>query len=143
MVVRRRRKYRKKLGSRSYHGDTKNRRGSGIKGGVGKAGAWDHKMFKYLDRGKKGFRPPKREEVASINVGDVEALLPKLEKEGFVKREGKKVVVDLAAAGYTRLIGRGSVSTSLVIHVPYASEKARAKIEAAGGQVIASGSEGA
>jgi ribosomal protein L15 len=62
MVVRRRKKYRKKLGSRSYHGDTKNRRGAGIRGGKGRAGAWDHKKstFRYEVLGKKGFVPPRK-----------------------------------------------------------------------------------
>jgi ribosomal protein L15 len=68
MVVRRRKKYRKKLGSRSYHGDTKNRRGKGIKGGRGRAGAWDHKKRRFIEslRGEKGFRPPRKKEESSF-----------------------------------------------------------------------------
>ncbi len=143
MVVRRRRKYRKKLGSRSYHGDTKNRRGSGIRGGYGKAGAWDHKFFLYMhELVKKGFKPPKRRERRSINVGDLEEALPRLEKEGYAKREGKSIVVDLTSAGYDRLMGRGTISTPVVVKVAYATARAVEKIEAAGGQVIGSGSEG-
>ena len=143
MVVRRRRKYRKKLGSRSYHGDTKNRRGKGIRGGVGRAGAWDHKFsLYYRTLFKKGFKPPRRKEERAINVGDVEELLPRLRASGHVKEENGKLVVDLEAAGYTRLLGRGEISSPVVLRVPYASPRAVEKVEAAGGQVIARGSEG-
>ena len=48
MVVRKRRKVNKQLGERTHgHGDTKNWRGSGNRGGVGRAGSHKHKFSKY------------------------------------------------------------------------------------------------
>ncbi len=144
MVVRRRRKYRKKLGSRSYHGDTKNRRGKGIRGGVGRAGAWDHKYSKfYKELLKKGFVPPRRRRVRSINVGDLEEMLPRLVEAGKAEKKDGKVFVDLSALGYDRLTGRGTISTPVVLKVAYATQRAVEKVEAAGGQVVSGGSEGA
>ncbi len=133
MVVRRRRKYRKKLGSRSYHGDTKNRRGKGRKGGRGLAGVWDHKKFGYLDlirERNRGFKPPRRSILREINVGDLEKLLIET---------GKK---EIELIGY-KLLGRGRISLPAKVVVSAATENAIKKIEAAGGQVVIHGSQGA
>ena len=48
MVVRRRKKKNKLRGQRTHGGGgTKNRRGAGCRGGVGKAGSHKHKFSKY------------------------------------------------------------------------------------------------
>lgn len=125
MVVRRRKKYRKKLGSRSYHGDTKNRRGKGIKGGRGRAGSWDHKKQKFKEtlRGEKGFKPPRRRKEQVINVGD----LDKYEENG---------VVDVRKYGFTKVLGRGTLTKPLKVIAPAFSERAIEKIRAAGGEAV-------
>ncbi len=123
MVVRRRSKYRKKLGNRSYHGDTKNRRGKGIKGGRGRAGAWDHKKHLSLSIERKGFRPPKKKSLRTINVGELERIA-----------EGNEI--DLTKLGYDKVLGRGTISTPLTVIAPQFSEKAKEKIEKAGGKAV-------
>ncbi len=126
MVVRRRRKYRKKLGSRCYHGDTKNRRGAGTKGGRGLAGIWDHKKSKYYEliiSRNRGFTPPRRRVLKEINVGDVEKIL----------RE--KGIKEIELLGY-KLLGRGKITIPAKIVVSAATGQAVKKVEAAGGQVV-------
>ena len=130
MVVRRRRKYRKKLGSRSYHGDTKNRRGAGIKGGRGRAGAWDHKKstFRYEVIGRKGFVPPRKREEVVINLDKIDEIVNSPNFSGDV--------LDVTELGYTRVLGRGKISKPVKVVAYSFSERAREKIEAAGGEAV-------
>jgi large subunit ribosomal protein L15 len=146
MVVRRRRKSRKLRGRTRTMGWGRigQHRKSGSKGGVGAAGMHKHMwtwVIKYAPTwfGKKGFNPPRiragyRPE--TLNVGELQDLVGKLEASGQAKREGGLVVVDLAAMGIHKLLGRGKISTPVKVIVPLASEQAVRKIEEAGGKVI-------
>ncbi len=130
MVVRRRRKYRKKLGSRSYHGDTKNRRGKGIKGGRGRAGAWDHKKHMFLHEilGKKGFKPPRKREERVINLAKIDEIVNSPEFKGNT--------IDVTELGYTKVLGSGSLSKPVRVVARSFSERAREKIEKVGGEAV-------
>ena len=130
MVVRRRRKYRKKLGSRSYHGDTKNRRGAGIKGGRGRAGAWDHKKstYRYEVMGKKGFVPPRKREEIVINLGKINEIVSSPSFSGDT--------IDVTEMGYTKVLGRGTLTKPVKVIAYAFSERAKEKIEAAGGEAV-------
>ncbi|MFP3908319.1 MAG: uL15m family ribosomal protein [Halobacteriota archaeon] len=72
-----------------------------------------------------------------INVGDLEFLLEKLEDSEFVSKEGGKFTVDLTGLGYQKLLGKGTVSRAFNVKVDNATQKAVAKIEEAGGELIA------
>lgn len=130
MVVRRRKKYRKKLGSRSYHGDTKNRRGHGIHGGRGRAGAWDHKKssFRYEVLGKKGFVPPRKREEIVINLSKINEIVTSPSFKGDS--------IDVTEMGYTKVLGGGNLSKPIKVIAYSFSERAKEKIEAAGGEAV-------
>jgi large subunit ribosomal protein L15 len=138
------RKIRKKRGSRTQgYGRVGQHRKSGSKGRR-KAGRHKH-GWSYVLRyepeyfGKKGFTSPKslRREVKIINVGELDEVAEKLkgkEKEG-------KIFVDLKGLGYTKLLGAGKVTKSLVVKVPSCSKSAAEKIEEAGGKVLVESEE--
>ncbi|NJN64143.1 MAG: 50S ribosomal protein L15 [Acidobacteria bacterium] len=83
---------------------------------------------------KRGFRNPFREEYAEINVGrlgifaaDTEITPDVLYERGLLSRPETLRV---------KLLGKGEIGVALKIAVHRASESARQKIEAAGGQVL-------
>ena len=88
--------------------------------------------------GKHGFKPPRSKflKVQAINVGQLEELVDKLEAEGKLEvREGLPYV-DLAALGYDKLLGRGSISRPVLVRVKAFTELAEKKISEAGGRII-------
>jgi len=154
VVVRRRRKSRKLRGRTRTMGWGRigQHRKSGSRGGHGAAGMHKHMwtwVIKYAPTwfGKHGFNPPRIRvgyRPTTINLGELQDLIDKLEAEGALKRENGLVVVDLASMGIHKLLGRGSLRTPAKIIVPLASEQAVRKVEEAGGKVvlIAAGEEG-
>ena len=106
-------------------------RGAGLRGGRGNAGLCKHK-FMYMNKympdhyGSHGFKRPqsiiKKDKI--INVGQLEDLFP-----------GKKDI-DLTKEKYDKLLGGGNIKTKIKIKVDSASEKAVAKIEEKGGEVL-------
>jgi len=135
MVVKRRSKYRKKLGGRTYHGNTKNRRGHGRKGGTGWAGRWGQKQIKAILvlRDEKGFTPVRRRVVRFINVSDVDDLA----LSGVLPKDGDRYVFDAAAFGVDKVLGSGYITVAVVVKNAVVTEKAAEKIRAAGGEVEA------
>lgn len=132
----------KMRGSREMGRGRKKGRGSGLRGGKGNAGSFGHKYVHFLKEygpryfGKHGFtRHAQIKDVRAVNVGDLERLLPDLEKEGFVRHEGQTAVVDLAAAGYDKLLGGGTVRRAFKVRVASATESAGEKLGASGGSV--------
>jgi large subunit ribosomal protein L15 len=122
-------------------GNTQKHRGAGSRGGRGMAGSkkqrWQY-VSKYLPGyfGRRGFK--KKGEVQcdiTINVGEIEAILDALVKEGKAKGGKGAYSVDLAAAGFTKLLGTGKVASKLTVTVASCSAKAKEKIEAAGGSI--------
>jgi large subunit ribosomal protein L15 len=134
---------RKKRGQRTHGRGQKAGRGKGKRGGRGQAGLLKHKwkwVVKYDPDhfGQYGFKrhaasPPARR---AINLEDLEHALDGFVERGVAKKEGKGYRVDLVAAGYAKLLGRGSVGVPLTVVVPAATAKAVEKVEAAGGQVV-------
>ncbi len=139
MVVRRRKKYRKKLGGRTYHGNTKNRRGHGTKGGKGWSGRWGQKLIRAIQviRPEKGFSPVRRREVVVINVSELEDLAI----SGVLPKEDERYVFDASAFGVHKVLGRGSISVPVVVRNAVVTERAASKIQEAGGEVEAVESE--
>lgn len=133
MVVKRRKKYRKKLGSRTYHGNTKKRRGKGVKGGRGWAGRWGQKQIRAILelRPDRGFTPVRRREVVAINVSQIDDLAV----SGILPKEDGRYVFDAASFGVDKVLGRGTITVPVVVRNASVTERAAAKIRAAGGEV--------
>jgi len=150
MVVRRRRKSKKLRGSRTYGwGIQGQHRGSGLKGGKGKAGRKSGKhLWSWVLRyapdyfGKHGFKPPAeaRMPVRAIDVGRLDEELEKFREMGLVEWDGEKYRVDLRKLGYNKLLGSGRVTRKIIIigDVMY-TKKALEKIRAMGGDIEATG----
>jgi large subunit ribosomal protein L15 len=139
-----------KMRARRTHGRGKKAgRGAGKRGGKGNAGLHKHKYittvkFDPKHFGRYGFtrpRLPSEEPVRFTNVGQLENQIEKLLEAGFAHKGKDGLEIDLTSAGIHKLLGAGSVKTSLSIKVEAATEKAIKKIEAAGGQVILPESE--
>lgn len=136
-------KVQKRRGSREHGRGRKKGRGAGLRGGRGNAGSGGHKAIhfrkKYGDRyfGSHGFTRPQSviDEDVVLNVGDLRGELEALEADGHVEASGDAKVIDLAAAGYDKLLGAGKVHEAYQIRVAKATDNAVAKLEAAGGTI--------
>jgi len=133
------RKIRKNRGSRTHGwGRVGQHRRTGSKG---RRNAGRHKaLWSYVIKydpayySKVGFTSPKslRHEAKIINVGMLNGIAAILSTENQVD----KTVVDLAALGYTKLLGTGRVTKPLLIKVASCSKSAAEKVKNAGGQVL-------
>jgi large subunit ribosomal protein L15 len=141
MVVRRDKRSRKLRGSRYMgYGGTQHR-GSGQRGGFGKAGLHKHKwsyILKY-DRdyfGKHGFKAPKsiKEIDKTINLREIEEMINKGKISG-TEKDGR-IVIDVTQFGYTKVLGAGRVTKSIIVKARSFSEKAVEKIREAGGEAV-------
>ena len=145
MVVRRKKKYRKYLGTRyARRGYNDRNRGAGNRGGRGKCG-WKFKKHKFLKilkehpelfEDKKGFTPPTQREIRTINLEEIMTKFDAWLEQGIIKQEGDYYVLDLRQLGYNKLLGKGCVDKKMKIIVDLASESAIEKVKEAGGEVI-------
>ncbi len=115
-------------------------RGSGQQGGHGNAG-WKRGKWSYVIRygieiHEKGFTRPNAKYSQAINISDLNQQIDNYTFRGLVKEAEGKTEVDLASAGYTKLLSRGTINKPLRILVFRASERAAAKITAAGGEIV-------
>ncbi len=124
MVLRQKKHSRKFLGARRWGaGNIKNRRGSGSRGGVGRAGK-KHKFTRIVkyekDRlRKKGFAPWMKVKIGVMNLDDVS------------KAAHGRSEVELG--GY-KILGGGLLTGSINVKASGFSKKAMEKIKQAGGQ---------
>lgn len=134
----------KKLRGYRTHGRGKKAgRGKGKRGGRGMAGLLKHK-FKWMVKydpdhfGRKGFKSPKslQKEVRTLNLSELMESMEGLVSKGFARATDVGYEVNLAAAGFDKLLGKGNVNVSLKVIVPSATSKAVAKVEKVGGQVV-------
>jgi large subunit ribosomal protein L15 len=133
------RRIRKKRGSRTQGwGRVGQHRRTGSKG---RRNAGRHKaLWSYVIKyepdyySKVGFTSPKslRHEATIINVGALEGMAAKL----LTEKQEDKTVVDLAALGYTKLLGTGKITKPIIIKVASCSKSAAEKVKNAGGQVL-------
>ncbi len=86
-------------------------------------GKLDSYTYKYLKS-----RP-------ELNVGDLDEIVEKLRDLGLAELEDDVYRVNLGNLGYYKLLGRGSVTKKIAVKVGFATESARQKLEAAGGEV--------
>ncbi len=130
-------------GSRTHGRGKKHGRGAGMMGGHGNAGLHKHKtmtVLKYdpMHFGRHGFKRPQKMVSAKItlNVGDLDERLEEFTKNGFAANEGSKVKINLANMGVDKLLGFGKISRPYDVVVAETSERAKEKLEAAGGSVV-------
>jgi len=126
---------RKFRGLRTHGRGIKAGRGAGKQGGRGNAGLHKYKFKSMLiyapdHFGRHGFtRPPETASVPrTVNVGDLDRLLPELESRGAIVREGEAYVADLTKAGIDRLLGKGASERTWKVIVGHASRHAREKV---------------
>lgn len=137
MVVRKRRRANKQLGERTHgHGDTKNWRGSGNRGGVGRAGSHKHKFSKYwMTFGIKTTLHTFHPKGKAVNVGQVSTQIDKWMKQGKVVEDDGMIVIDGSKIGISTLLGSGAVKGEWYVKNVRVTEKARTKIEEANGEI--------
>ncbi|MHA1947593.1 MAG: uL15 family ribosomal protein [Candidatus Hodarchaeales archaeon] len=146
MTVRRQKKVRKQRGSRVYgYGRISGgHRKSGSRGGVGNAGSKNHhKIGKITDMilSQKGFSSSNPTHSMFINVGEIDEHIEFLIAAEIAEKEGSKIKVDINKLGPVKVLGKGLVTHPFNLHANLITEKAKEKIEAAGGKVIADPTE--
>ena len=147
MVVRRRKKSRKLRGRTRTMGWGRigQHRKSGSRGGFGLVGFHKHKWtwtIKYAPHwfGKHGFTQPPTivAGINAINVGELDEIARDMLRQGIVQKENNKIVIDVSVLGFNKVLGKGKITLPLKVITPAITEKAREKIEAAGGEVVIS-----
>lgn len=133
------RKSRRQRGSRYCGwGQVGQHRQAGSRGGIGGAGKhkhfWIRTVIEEPDHfGHDPFNSFNRNVVNRwLNVRDLDAAFA---RHGKAEPSGK-VVLDLTSLGYDKLLGGGKVNGAFAVKVARASEGAKQKITAAGGEVI-------
>lgn len=121
------RKKEKGRGAGTGYGSKKKHRGKGSKGGRGYAGLHKHKWSWVTTKdpehyGYKGFYS-RRKKTRAINVGELEKIAAGNE-------------IDLTRMGYGKLLSRGNVTRAFNVKVEKFSERAKMKIEKAGGKIV-------
>lgn len=138
-----RRKIRKLRGSRTCgYGRVGQHRKTSSKG-ERKAGRHKHGwsyVLRYMPDyfGKRGFTSPKslHRKDKIINVGELESLVERLEREEQLEKKEGKIFLDLDTLGYTKLLGMGEIAKPVLVKIASYSESAARKIEEAGGQIL-------
>lgn len=133
------RKSRRQRGSRYCGwGQVGQHRQAGSRGGIGGAGKHNHFWIRTVIEepdhfGHDPFNSFNRNVVNRwLNVRDLDAAFA---RHGKAEPSGK-VVLDLTSLGYDKLLGGGKVNGAFAVKVAKASEGAKQKITAAGGEVI-------
>ena len=133
----------KRRGDREMGRGKKKGRGAGLRGGRGRAGSHKHKRVHYAKLGQlwgwenHGFKIPDEAQKVTIgvNVSELDTVLPRLVEMGEATESGGVYTVNLTDMGVDKLLGSGQVRSKVRVTVASATESAKAKIEAAGGQI--------
>lgn len=144
MVVRKRKKSRKLRGRTRTMGWGRvgQHRKSGSRGGFGAVGFHKHKwlwVVKYFPDwyGKHGFKSRyQKREIVEVNIKDLEGLAKKLAQSGVAVIEEGRVVINAIDLGIDKVLGSGKITIPIKLIAREVSEKAKKKIEDAGGVVI-------
>jgi len=134
MVVRFRKKSRRMRGSKTHGwGAKKKHRGAGSQGGRGQAGMLKHKkswmiMNEPNHFGERGFKVPLevKSKVKAITLKDLDVLAKKLNKNE----------IDISELGFDKVLSNGKLTQPLTIKAKKFVDKAKQKIEDAGGKAI-------
>jgi large subunit ribosomal protein L15 len=144
MVVRREKASRKRRGYRVHgYGRTGQHRGSGQKGGFGKAGRKPGKHeYSWILRydpdyfGKHGFRRPNKKEFNEISLLEISQYADKWLKEGFANLKDGYLEVDLSKLGYNKVVAGGELKGKFIIKALAFSDAALKKIKESGSIAI-------
>ena len=134
-------KKRKYLGNRSYgRGNTKNGRGKGTRGGVGRAGYHKHKWLKTIKEGlhksrRHGFVNRNSESALTTEI-TIAQLQRNVEAGKYTKSADGKYDVTLPVR--CKVLSQGKLTAALKISAGAFSAAAKEKITKAGGQVLES-----
>ncbi len=130
-------------GYRTHGRGKKSGRGAGIIGGHGMAGYGKTGKIGMLKNnrdyfGRHGFKRPQCtvEANRTINVAELNECIETFVTMGFATKEGDAYKLDLTEAGIDKLLGNGNIDVAVNVTVASVSEKAREKIEAAGGSIV-------
>ncbi|MBI4043796.1 MAG: uL15 family ribosomal protein [Candidatus Diapherotrites archaeon] len=139
MVVRRSRKVHKLRGHRVHgHGDTKNRRGSGSHGGMGRSGSHKHKYSSYYATfGVKKTLNPKQGEKQkkTLDLDDVSRLVQEWTDSKTAEKVEGRTLVDGVKLGVHKILGSGSIQVPVHVRNMQVSSKAKKKIILAKGAI--------
>ncbi len=136
MVVRRRRKKNKLRGGRTQHGNTKNARGSGCRGGKGMAGGHKHRFsLCYKNFGVKIRMKPRNTGMVSLKLSEFVARIPQLLEKKLAEKKGSEIIVDCKRAGIEKIFGNGIVEHAIVLKNVKATESVQQEIEKYGGKI--------
>jgi large subunit ribosomal protein L15 len=127
------RKVRRLRGSRTHgYGQVGQHRHSGKQGGHGNAGLHKHKWSWLILNdpdhfGRDPFRTPRPNNISRwMNVGDLDV---------FAEPGKAPTALDLNAMGVEKLLGSGEISHAFHVKVAAYSERAKKKLEEAGGKI--------
>lgn len=130
-------------GSRTHGwGQVGQHRKTSVKGGR-KVGRHKH-LWTYVIKhepnyfGRKGFTSPQslKQEIKTINVGELDELVDKLNKEKQLEKKKGKIFLDLNKLGYHKLLAAGRVTKPILVKVASHSANAAKKLEEAGGKIL-------
>ncbi len=129
------RKVRRLRGSRTHgYGQIGQHRHSGKQGGHGNAGLHKHKWSWMVIHDPNHFRKdqyavPGAHKVSKwLNVGELEGMMTGKDKA--------PVSLDLTSMGVEKLLGSGQVTRAFNIRVESFTERAKTKVEEAGGKIV-------
>lgn len=144
MTTNKRSKISRARGSHTHGGGAmKKRRGAGNRGGRGNAGSGKRgdakkpaywKDSKYF--GKKGFVSINKKEVSAVNLTLIDQKIDLWVQKGLCELKNNEYTLDLNKLNYQKLLGLGTTTKKIQIHVNQASQKATQKVEEAGGKVV-------
>jgi large subunit ribosomal protein L15 len=141
------RKVRKQRGSRTHgYGQIGQHRHSGKQGGHGNAGLHKHKWSWLIlndpDHFRRDpFRPPSWHKVAKwANVGELSSFATGASvvvgEENGSGGKSSPISIDLESRGVEKLLGGGSVTHAYHVKVASYTERAKEKLEGAGGKIL-------
>jgi len=127
---------RKFRGLRTHGRGVKAGRGAGKQGGRGNAGLHKYKFKSMLiyapdHFGRHGFkRPPEIvENPVTLNVGQLDGLVPFLKAAKALTESATGYVADLSRIGVDRLLGGGRTAKPWKVFVAHATKHAQTKVE--------------
>lgn len=123
-------------------GHKKKNRGKGNRGGKGNAGRGKRNSQQLMKLtggekvlGKHGFKS-KAVKQTSINLETIQLFMTSYLEKGYAVKTKEGYELDLEKLGYDKLLSKGKVTVKLVIKAKAATEKAKSRVEEAGGKVV-------
>ena len=131
-MVNKRKKTEKMRGSKTHgYGSKKKHRGGGSKGGKGQAGQFKHKKTFFKRWGKA-----KQPRFKSLEHRGIRKMDKAINLGDLIKLAEGKAEIDAAHFGYGKVLSEGFLEKAVTIKAKNFSERAKAKIEAAGGKAV-------